>query len=286
TKKKIIIDVLILLIILLVGVYRYIEGERAASLVSGTVEIHIIDVGQADSVLVKTDLGNLLIDAGSNDSEQELINYLDSLNVSDFEYCIFTHPHEDHIGGADVIMDDYDVRNVIVSPAGSSSVSYDRFLDSLERSNANVIEAVPDSKYMLGELEIFIMGPIVVGDERDANNSSVVTRLSYGANRMLFTGDAEKLQETDLLEKYSSFELDADFLKAGHHGSSTSNSEAFLKAVSPSLSAISCGDDNSYGHPHREVIMLFEKLGVEYQRTDEFGDIVYVCNGKTIKLKE
>ncbi len=285
-KKQIAVDVIILVILLIVGGIRYIQKEKAAQLVDGSVELHVIDVGQGDSVLIKTDVGNMLIDAGTNDCEQSLSNYLDSVGVDSFEYCIFTHPHEDHIGGADMIMENYDVRNVIISPASASTTTYERLLDSLERSSANVIKAMPGEEYSLGDLEIFIMGPIVVGDERDENNTSVITRLSYGGMRMMFTGDAEKIQEMDILDKYSSFELDCDFLKMGHHGSSTSSCEDFMDAVTPSIAAISCGKDNSYGHPHREIVALLEERGIEYHRTDRLGDIVYICDGETIEIKE
>ena len=285
SKKSNIFSIIVLVILIIAYGVNYFKGEKAAELIDGTIEVHVIDVGQGDSVLVKTDLGNLLIDAGTGDSENALSQYLDSVGVDSFEYCIFTHPHEDHIGGADMIMDNYDVRNVIISPAVSSTNTFERLLDALERSETNIIEATPGEKYSIGDLEIFIMGPAVVGDERDENNTSVITRLTYGAVRMMFTGDAEKLQENDILESYSFVDLDCDFLKMGHHGSSTSSSEDFMNAVSPSVAAISCGKDNSYGHPHREIITLLDERDIEYQRTDLMGDLVYICDGRSIKFK-
>ncbi|MBQ8208233.1 MAG: MBL fold metallo-hydrolase [Clostridia bacterium] len=286
TKKQLTIDIVIILIFLIIAVFRYLNREEAASLVEGTVEMHIIDVGQGDSVLFKTEAGNILIDAGTGESETALSNYLDSVGVDSFEYCIFTHPHEDHIGGADMIMDNYEVRNVIMSPAVTTTNTFEKLLDALERSEANIIEAEPDMKYYVGDVEIMIMGPIVVGEERDLNNTSVITRITYGAVRMLFTGDAEAIQEQDILREYSIFDLDCDFLKMGHHGSSTSSSEDFINAVTPSIAAISCGKDNSYGHPHREIVALLNERNIEYHRTDELGDLVYVCNGKRLEYRD
>ncbi len=279
------IKIIILLLILIICGVRYCKEQGDLQTETGTAEVHIIDVGQGDSVLVKTDIGNLLIDAGTNDSENQLENYLISEGVTDFEYCIFTHPHEDHIGGADFIIDNFDVRNVIISPYTSTSYTFERLLDALERSDTNVIEALPDSKYSVGDLEIFIMGPSLIGDERDANNTSVITRLTYGENRFLFTGDAETIQENDIIDMYGIFELKCDFLKMGHHGSSTSSSESFIERVMPKYAAISCGENNSYGHPHREIIALLEKHGIEYRRTDRDGNIVYISDGKSIVIE-
>ncbi|MEE0970419.1 MAG: ComEC/Rec2 family competence protein [Clostridia bacterium] len=284
-RKSSYLKAIIFLVIVIVCTVRYIQSERTAALVDGTIEIHIIDVGQGDSVLVKTKSGNLLIDAGTNNSEEVLSEYLESVNVTEFEYCIFTHPHEDHIGGADMIIEEYDVRNVILSPAVSSSNTFERLLDALERSEAEVFEAVPGDKYDIGDLQIFIMGPSVVSSGRDLNNTSVITRLTYGKSRFMFTGDAEKLQEGDILSEYTSLELQCDFLKMGHHGSSTSSSKKFMDSVAPLYAAISCGRDNSYGHPHREIIQMLEERGIEYSRTDLEGSIVYICDGSEIKIK-
>lgn len=285
-RRKLTVELIILAVFIIIAGYRYIQNMQKAELVGGTIELHVIDVGQGDSILIKTEAGNILIDAGTGESETALSSYLDSVGVSDFEYCIFTHPHEDHIGGADMIIEDYDVRNVIISPAVTDTRTFERLLDALERSDANVIEALPDSKYNVGDVEIMILGPVAVGSGRDLNNSSVIARISYGSVRMMFTGDAEAQEESDILERYSVFELDCDFLKMGHHGSSTSSSEAFMNAVTPSIAAISCGKGNSYGHPHGETITLLEERNIEYHRTDELGDLVYVCDGKTIELTD
>ncbi len=283
-SKNLKVELIILAIFVIIAGYKYYQRMKSAELVEDTIELHIIDVGQGDSVLIKSEAGNVLIDAGTGDSEEYLSHYLSSVGVDSFEYCIFTHPHEDHIGGADMIIENYDVRNVIISPAVTSTKTFENLIDALERSESNVIEALPDLRYMVGDVEIFIMGPDVL-ENRDLNNSSVITRISYGAVRMMFTGDAEEIQEGDLLDRYSAFDLDCDFLKMGHHGSSTSCTLAFMNVVSPSVAAISCGENNSYGHPHRETIEKLDFFGIEYHRTDSIGDIVYICDGKSIELK-
>lgn len=282
--RRLTYEIIFLIIVLIIAAYNFFQRMEEAELVEGTIELHIIDVGQGDSVLLKTKSGNILIDAGTGESEEALSSYLDSVGVDSFEYCIFTHPHEDHIGGADMIIRDYYVKNVIMSPAVTDTAAFERLLDELERSDAKIIEAVPDEKYKVGDAEILIMGPIVVGDSRDLNNTSVIAKITYGAVSMMFTGDAERTQEKDILERYSLFDLKCDFLKMGHHGSSTSSSENFINAVDPSVAAISCGKNNDYGHPHREIIDILYEMGIEYQRTDELGDLVYIIDGKSIEF--
>ena len=285
-KKKLFLIELAVVLVLFFLWQTHSSSEREKTVMpENSIELHIIDVGQGDSILVRTESGNLLIDAGPGDSEEKLADYLDGLGIESFEYCIFTHPHEDHIGGADMIMRNYEVKNVIMSGAVTDTKTFSNLLYALEESEANVIEASPDRTYKIGELEILIMGPCVVGKSRDLNNSSVIARLTYGDVRMLFTGDAESVEESDVLKEYSAYDLDCDFLKLGHHGSSTSSSEAFINAVTPAFAAISCGVDNSYGHPHRETLSMLEGNGIEYERTDKHGDIVYQCDGKNFEIK-
>ncbi|MBR4296152.1 MAG: MBL fold metallo-hydrolase [Clostridia bacterium] len=285
-RNKIFIEIIAVLLIFSVWqINSYIQSKKSA-IVEGTVEVHIIDVGQGDCTLIKTEDGNVLIDAGTGDSEEALSDYLEKENIDSFEYCIFTHPHEDHIGGADMIIENYDVENVIMSHVEATSATFGRLLSALENSDANIIEAVAGDVYNVGDLSIIVLAPIVKDSSRDSNNSSVVVRIGYGEIGMLFTGDAEHAEENDILNSPYSLYLDCDFIKMGHHGSSTSSSENFMDAVSPSLASISCGALNSYGHPHRETINLLNDIGVEYHRTDEEGSLVFICDGKTINIEK
>ena len=226
----------------------------------------------------------LLIDAGTNSSEDELRAYLDACGVDDIDCFVCTHPHEDHIGGADMILGEYNVERLIMPETESSTVTVTKLLDALEASDAVYTEPVVGDVYTSGGFAFTILAP----DESvadDSNNSSIVLRLDYGSTSFMFTGDAEAESEACILAEFSPSELDCDFLKLGHHGSTTSTTEEFLDAVSPEYAAISCGEGNSYGHPHREILELLESRGItgdKLLRTDLDGTCVIYSDGERI----
>jgi competence protein ComEC len=236
-------------------------------------------VGQGDAALIRTEQGDILIDAGTNSSEDELKAYLDRLGVTDIEYAVFTHPHEDHIGGADMVLNTYRVKNVVLPDATSTSKTFGRMMDAIEAEGCEVMEATPDKTFRVGELTCTVLAPMG-GSYTETNNYSVVIRAEYGDTSVLFTGDAETVSEKEMLERYRlGGLLDCDLLKAGHHGSDTSSSQAFLDAVTPAFAVISCGVGNDYGHPDREIVSRFESMGITYYRTDLEGSIVFVSTG-------
>lgn len=248
------------------------------------IELHIIDVGQGDSILVMTSGGCMLIDAGPGSAEDELKEYLVAQGVSELEYAVFTHPHEDHIGGADMIMTDFTVSNVIISGGEATSQTYKRMIDAIDVSGANVITAVTGSEYTLGSTTATILGP-VSEKYSNVNNYSIVMKLRFGDTSFMLTGDAEALSEKEIIAKFSADFLKCDLLKVGHHGSDTATSLEFLRAVAPSIAAISCGAGNSYGHPHGIILARLADAGATVYRTDEMGGIVFVSDGKQVTLK-
>ena len=254
-------------------------SEPTVEPVSGNeVQFHFIDVGQGDAALIRTADGDVLIDAGTGKSEDQLKAYLDNLGVKDIEYAVFTHPHEDHIGGADMVLDEYNVKRVILPDSTHTSQTYAKMMDAIEAENCEVIEAVPDYVFKVGELTCTVLAPLDAYD--DFNNVSVVIRVDYGETSVLFTGDAEVDSEQDMLERYGHTGLlDCDLIKVGHHGSDTSSSEAFLKAVTPDFGVISCGTGNTYGHPIQSILARYESLNVTLFRTDLEGSIVFTTTG-------
>ncbi len=250
--------------------------------VSGNeVQFHFIDVGQGDAALIRTAAGDILIDASTGDAEDELKAYLDSLGVADIEYAVFTHPDEDHIGGADMILENYNVKRVILPDATKTTKTYTKMIDCIEKENCEVIEATPDKTFKVGELNCTILAPIST-QYTDYNNYSVVIRMDYGETSVLFTGDAEKESEEEMLERYGDAAggmLDCDLIKVGHHGSDTSSTQAFLDAVTPEYGVISCGKGNSYGHPIQEILVRYEAMDVTLYRTDLDGSIVFISTG-------
>ena len=256
-----------------------LEQDPAAPVSGDEVQFHFIDVGQGDAALIRTSAGDILIDAGTNASEEQLRAYLDRLGVKDIEYAVFTHPHEDHIGGADMVVNTYNVKRVILPQKEHDSKTYERMLDAIEAKKCEVIAAAPDKTFQVGELTCTILAPIGTA-YKELNNYSVVIRAEYGDTSVLFTGDAEIDSEDEMLEKYMlTGKLDCDILKSGHHGSDTSSGQDFLKAVSPVYAVISVGEGNTYDHPKQEILARYEALKIQYFRTDKEGDIVFTSTG-------
>ncbi|MBO5512867.1 MAG: MBL fold metallo-hydrolase [Clostridia bacterium] len=254
-------------------------NHTSAPVSGGEVQFHFIDVGQGDAALIRTEKGDILIDAGTNSSEDELKAYLDSLGVTDIEYAVFTHPHEDHIGGADMVLNTYNVKCVVLPDATATSKTFERMMDAIEAEKCDVMEAVPDKTFKVGELTCTILAPISTS-YTETNNYSVVIRADYGDTSVLFTGDAEVDSEAEMLNRYQfKGTLDCDILKAGHHGSDTSSSQAFLDAVTPVHAVISVGEGNTYDHPKQEILARYEAMKLEIHRTDKEGSIVFTSTG-------
>ena len=298
-KKKLDIKVIIVLLLISIALYvasQYIDAEygifdqqpESTGAVTqssgdlGEIEYHFIDVGQGDSTLIRTPEGDILIDAGENSAEDELKAYLDLQGVEVLYYAIFTHPDSDHIGGADMILEEYEVLNVIKPELEKTTKVYKAMMDAIAAEGCTVYNALPGETYSLGEFDMFVFGPDPSNKDLDSNNSSIVIKATWGNTTAMLTGDAEKPAEESILRTYSGAELGSMLLKMGHHGSRTSSTDAWLAAVRPSIAIISCGKDNSYGHPHAEALARIEPyVGELIYRTDLLGSIVFISDGET-----
>lgn len=280
--KRIAITILAL-ILTIIGVFlgKVVYQEAKVDPVSGDeVQFHFIDVGQADAILIRTASGDILIDAGERASKEQLNAYLKKVGVREIEYAIFTHPHEDHIGGAEMVLQDYRVKHVILPDCTANTNVYKNMMKEIDEQKIPVIEATAGYEFTVGELNCKLLSPVKDSYGDNKNNYSVTLRAQYGETTALFTGDAETEVEADMIEKFGrSGELDCDLLKVGHHGSDTSSSEKFLKAVSPDHAVISCGKDNDYGHPHGSILSRYEKLNIPIYRTDLEGTIIFTTTG-------
>lgn len=253
---------------------------------SGQLAVHFLDVGQADSMIVVDGGKVLMIDTGdwpSGETKTYMLNYIRNLGISEIDYLVLTHPDADHIGGAPEVINNFTVKNCIMPNATSTSKTFERTLDALEDRNVNVILPVPGTDYTLENATFRILAPLK-DNYNDSNDHSVVLRLLYGERSILFTGDAEKLSEADMVARYTEEDLSADVLKIGHHGSVTSSSPDFLALVKPSYAVISCGVGNKYGHPHDETIYRLEALNIPIYRTDRQGTIVLKTDGTTLEF--
>ena len=248
------------------------------------VLFHIIDIGQGDAILVMTAEGNMLIDTGESSAREELVAYLDSVNVTSFEYVVFTHPDADHIGNADYIVENYNIKNIIMPDKEATSKTFERMMDAIENSQANVIKGEAGYEFKLGALLNTIIAPNDV--YKDTNEMSVVIKSTFGDTSIMLTGDAEKESEADIVEKWSADTLKCDVLKIGHHGAVTSTTDEFLNAVSPTIAVISCGEGNKYGHPRPETLEKLEKRGIKIYRTDKHGSVVLRTDGNDFEVVE
>ncbi len=284
-KIKKTVTAIIVIAVAILGIWfgkdAFVQAPTVEPVSGGEVQFHFIDVDQADAALIRTEHGDILIDAGTNSSEDELKAYLDSLGVKDIEYAVFTHPHEDHIGGADMILLNYNVKRVILPNVTHTSNTYRSMIDCIEKEGCEVIEAVPDKSFKVGEMLCTILAP-VTGGYTELNDYSVVLRVDYGDTSALFTGDAEIFSENQMLERYGAAAggmLDVDLIKVGHHGSDTSSGQAFLDAVTPNYGVISVGEGNKYGHPIGSILARYEAMNVKLHRTDKEGTVVFISTG-------
>lgn len=259
--------------------------ESSQTETTDMINVHYIDVGQGDCTLIVCGGETLLIDAGENGHEQQVINYLNSVVVKKLDYIVATHQHSDHIGGIPEVLENFGTNNIIMprlteaqTPTNST---YTAFLKAIQKSDAKVIASKVGAEYVLGEATFEILGP-VTNDAEDINNMSVVVKVTYGENTFLFTGDAETDEETEVIDTGSN--LDCDVLHAGHHGSYTSSSKDFLNAVTPEICVISCGADNDYGHPHDAALKRIKKHTQDIYRTDICGSIVITGDGSTLSV--
>lgn len=255
------------------------ELSTDTSEVTEELEIHFIDVGQGDCTLLLCGGEAMLIDAGDNDQGTKIQSYLQKRNVETLKYVVCTHPDEDHIGGMDVILYKFDCETIFMTDEEKDTNTYRDVVDTME--NRGYQRTLPEvgQQYFLGDAVFTILAPTELSS--DSNNNSIALLLVHGDNRFLFTGDAEADEEEEMVD--STIPLEADVYKAGHHGSRTSSSEQLLEAVSPAYVVISCGEGNSYGHPHAETMNHLRAMGAQVFRTDEQGSIVLSSDGSEIR---
>ena len=252
----------------------------------GKILAAFLDVGQADCALFTLPDGKiLLIDAGDRGDGDQLVDYLKKRGIIKIDYLLATHPHSDHIGGMSDVIDSFEIGKIFAPKVASNdlptSKTYEEFLTSVGKKNLKITKAAAGSTLFEGEnYKAECFAPC--GSDYDGlNNYSAVVKITYGIHSFLLTGDAEYISEEEMLN--AGYNLDCDVLKVGHHGSNSSSGEDFLKKASPKYAVISCGADNSYGHPHEETLKALKNLkGLDYFfRTDEDKTVTFTADGKT-----
>lgn len=241
-----------------------------------TLNVYFIDVGQADSILLENKGHYMLIDAGNNEDGPKLVNYFNEQDIKEFDYVVGTHAHEDHIGGMDDIIKNFKIDNFYMPDAITTTKTFEDVLDALEETN--VIFQTPKVNQTFNLQDTTITTLSVTADEKNLNDTSIVLKVKHGTNTFLFMGDASTKKEKDLLNK----DIKSDVLKVGHHGSRYSTSLEFLKKVSPEYAVISVGENNTYKHPHEEILKRLEEQNIQIYRTDKQGTILAKSNGSII----
>lgn len=256
------------------------HAENDSGRLTDELTVHFLDVGQGDCILITCGSNAMLIDAGDNSMGTTVEMYLKKQNIEKLDYVIGTHPDADHIGGLDVVIYNFDCGIIILPDFEKDTATYRDVIDTINHKNYKITRPRVSETYSLGQAEFTIISPVSDDYGDEANNYSVGIRLVYGDTSFLLAGDAEEEAERDMLN--SGEELKADVYKASHHGSRTSNTEEFLAAVNPEYAVISCGENNSYGHPHAQTLNIFRGMGIKVFRTDEQGAIIIKSDGKEL----
>lgn len=245
--------------------------------------VHFIDVGQGDGIFIQFPNGETsLIDGGPRISSEKLIAYLKSLNVNKIDYLIVTHPHEDHIGGLPEVINNFEVGNIYMPDITANTVIFEDLLKEIKSKGLKITIGKGGDEILNTEgLKYEILAPND-NEYSETNNFSIVTKITFKESSFIFTGDAELESERDILEH--GYNLSSDVIKIGHHGGSTSTTEEFLDKVNPEYAVISCGANNTYGHPHRETIDKLNKHNINILRTDELGSITISSDGENIQV--
>lgn len=258
-----------------------IEGEAK-------LKMHVIDVGQGDSVLVQCGESNVLIDCGENGMGNTVLDYLHRAGVSHLDWIIGTHPHSDHIGGMDTVIKNKDITiDHVMMPQTSKSMTpttmtYTEVLTAIKKKKLKITRPVPGTEYNLDGVTMLVLSPEKGANFEELNDYSIVLKFTYKNVSIITGGDASRNIEQQIISR--DYDLSADIYKVSHHGGRDGNSQAFLDEINPKYAAISVGADNKYGHPKSEILKRLKKMNCEVYRTDLDGDIIFESDGKNISV--
>jgi competence protein ComEC len=254
----------------------------AEAMPAGKLQVTVLDVGNADAILLQSGDAAMLIDAGEQGDGDDVVSLLRQKGITKLQYIIATHADSDHIGGMKTVLEGVGVENYVMAfmPKGytPTTKTYQNVLLTIEKKEIPLTVAKVGHTFALGEATVEILGP--AGEFTNNNDQSVVCKVTFGEKKFLFMGDAEQNAEQGILQTGAN--LQADVLKVGHHGSESGTTVEFLNQVKPKVAVITSGKGNRYGHPHSDCLERLHKVGAEVYRSDISGTITMVCDGKDI----
>lgn len=236
------------------------------------LRVYCLDVGQGDSILITNNNKTMLIDASTNEMGSRVVKYLNDLGIKKIDYLVGTHPHEDHIGGLDNVIKNFDIGTIYMPNVVATTKTFEEVIDAISAKKLKVTSPKTGDKFTVGNAECEVMS--IRNDKDDYNNCSIVIKMDFNNVSYLFTGDAEESVESS--RKWPHI----DVLKVGHHGSNTSSSKKFLKQIKPEVALISVGQGNTYGHPTQATLKRLSNIGAKIYRTDENGTILLIEKGE------
>lgn len=248
------------------------------------LSVHYIDVGQGDSILLKNDGKTMLIDAGDNITKNNVVLYLQKQKVKKLDYIIATHPHADHIGKLDDVINEFSIGKIFMPKVPNKYVpttkTYEDVLKAIKSKGLKITGVTKNISFDFGDAKVELL--YQPNSDSNLNNYSIITKVTHGKKKFLFMGDAEQKMEKKLYE--SKTDIDCDVLKVGHHGSKYSSNSDFIEAVSPDMAIISVAQKNRYDHPHKETVDLFSRKKIKTYQTKDSGTIKITSNGKDLKV--
>ena len=284
-KVQILSTIIVLFIALIFGLFSneaVYQNSTTTNLVTNqditdNLEVYFIDVGQADSILIVNKDDAMLIDAGNNDDGEDVVNFIKEKGIQKLNYVVGTHPHEDHIGGLDDVINSFEVENVMLPDITTNTKTFEDVIESIENKDLEITLPQTGYSFKIGEANCEVKSTII--DKSNLNLASIVIRLEFGNTSFLLMGDAEEKNEEQMNLKPTTV------LKVGHHGSTTSTSLDFLRQVNPQISVIMAGKDNNYGHPEQETLTKLDNIGSKIYRTDLNGTITIVSDGNKCEVQ-
>ncbi|MBR4693820.1 MAG: MBL fold metallo-hydrolase [Bacilli bacterium] len=255
------------------------EEEKVEQVSSPDLKIYFFDVGQAESILITNNGHNMIIDGGNNVDGSLLVKYLkEELKITKIDYIISTHPHEDHIGGLDNIIKNFEIANLYMPDLTTTTKSFEDVIKAAEKKSLEVTIPENDETFTMEDLKFKV---IYTGtNEEDLNASSIILRMDYKDTSYLFTADTTYDTEQLILDK----DIDVDVLKVAHHGSKHASSLNFLKKATPKYAIISCGKDNDYGYPHESAMNRLKQFTDKIYVTKDLGTIILTSDGTNIEI--